>query len=93
MEQSQRSTASRSVYVVLILLCLLFSHNAVVYYLDEAWADAGVALSGLLMVMPTAATVNLMSSRLQDGARWPWPLQHCLALLLLGASVLFKLFA
>lgn len=92
MEQSQRKPASRSVYVVLILLCLLFAHNAVVYYLDGAWAYAGVALSGLLMVLPTPATVRLMSSRLQDGARWPWPVQHRLALLLLGASVLFKSF-
>ncbi len=86
---------TRTSHVMIIVLsgfAILFIHNMVVQTMTRHWADAGFALAGLILVLPTPSTRRLMAGRPLENSGLQLSLQQWLTLVVLALSAVLKLF-
>lgn len=74
----------------LLLFCLMFSLNLVINVIAGNWADAAMAAGGVLLVLPTAASVRLMGGDVSDHNPATVAWQHWTALALIAGAGLWK---
>lgn len=79
------------VAIVLSVFSVMLLANIVVNARDEAWIDAGIYLGGLILFLPSKASIQWMSISVQGGLKAGANLQHWIGVAIIAICALLKL--